>query len=405
MFLTLAWRNIWRNKRRTFITVASIGFAVFFASMLTSVQEGTFERAVSGIVGQSLGFVQIHKQGYWQERSIDNAFRFTETIEEATHIDNLGFVMIPRLEGFALASYETRSKAAMVLGIAPDVEEGVSHLSEKVVLGTSLNRGDEGAVLGAGLAEYLGVAVGDTLAMLGQGYHGVSAAGKYVVQGVVKLGAPELNNQVLYLPMPVAQKFYGAEGLFTSLTVDMEASGSVEAVQERLKTALDTTQYEVMTWIEMAPEIAGNIELDRKSRSLMILVLYVIIGFGIFGTFLMMTKERSYEFGVTIAIGMRRFQLIRVVMLEIAFLAVLGALAGAAIAMPLTAVLSQNPIPLSGSMGEMSEEFGQEAVIAFAFVPRFYLSQAVTILLLSLLLAVFPIWNIFRTKVVSAMRG
>ncbi|MEL6536983.1 MAG: FtsX-like permease family protein [Bacteroidota bacterium] len=405
MLYILAWRNIWRNRRRTLITVASIGFAVFFASMLSSVQEGTFQRAIDGVVGQSLGYVQIHKQGYWDERTIDNSFAMSDELQDALAMEKLGFSTLPRLESFALAASGSRTKAALVLGIDPEKEDPVTQISDKLVAGEMLAAEDESVLLGSALADYLKAGVGDTLVLIGSGYHGANAAGKYVVKGLVKLNAPDLDKRVLYLPLKAAQSLYAADGLYTSITVNMEASDPIEKVQRQLLAQLDTAQYEVMIWTELAPEIAGNIEIDRQSRSLMIFVLYVIIGFGIFGTFLMMTKERSYEFGVTIAIGMKRGRLIRVVLMEIVLLAVLGALAGALVAMPLTGILSLNPIPLSGGSAQMSEQFGQEAVVAFAFQPVFFLRQAVSIVFIALLLSIYPMLSIYRTQVVSAMRA
>ncbi|HAA12585.1 MAG TPA: ABC transporter permease [Cytophagales bacterium] len=405
MLYILAWRNIWRNKRRTLITVASIGFAVFFASMLSSVQEGTFQRAIAGVVGQSLGFVQIHKQGYWDERTIDNSFAMTDALAKAVEEEQLGYSIVPRLESFALAAHGNQTKAAMVLGIDPEKEDPVTQISDKLVAGEMISADDQGVLLGSALADYLKVTVGDTLVLIGSGYHGANAAGKYAVKGLVKLNSPELNKQVLYLPVLAAQDLFAAYDLYTSITVNMEASDPIGRVQDQLLAQLDTSQYEVMIWTELAPELAGNIEIDRQSRSLMIFVLYVIIGFGIFGTFLMMTKERSYEFGVTIAIGMQRGRLIRVVLMEIVLLAVLGALAGALVAMPLTGILSLNPIPLTGDTAQMSEQFGQEAVVAFAFQPVFFLRQAVSIIFIALLLSIYPMWSIYRTQVVSAMRA
>ena len=124
MYLKLAWRNIWRNKRRSFITIASILFAVFFAVMMRSIQLGLYAKMIDNVVGFYTGYLQIHGNGYWEEKTLDNSFEYDEQLlEEIAQTDRVTGV-IPRLEGFALSSYGESTKGAMVVGVDAKKEEG-----------------------------------------------------------------------------------------------------------------------------------------------------------------------------------------------------------------------------------------------------------------------------------------
>ena len=406
MFLRLAWRNIWRNKRRTMITLAAIGFAVLMAVIFTSYSEGSYQRMVDNMVGQSLGYVQIHKKGFWEEKTVDNTLAYSPEVAEQIKAEVADYPIVPRLESFALAAYHQRTRATMVMGVDPQLEDEITKLSSRLADGQMIEAGDEAALMAEGLAEYLGIGVGDTLVLIGQGYHGANAAGKFVVKGIIDLPSPELNKQLLYLPLGAAQYLYAAEDRVTSLTVHMSAKDPIMQVQEQLQQSLDTANtFEVMNWTELSPEMYQSIEMDRASRDIMFILLYVIIGFSIYGTFLMMTKERSYEFGVSIAIGMKRRQLMLTVLMEIVLMAILGALVGILVAMPITGYFTLNPIEMTGDMAAMYEQYGFEPIVVFAFVPEYFIQQGVIVVIMALILSISPLRIISRTKVIQAMRA
>ena len=175
-------------------------------------------------------------------------------------------------------------------------------MHERVVEGTYLTEGENGALIGNGLAEYLQIGVNDTIVLIGQGYHGSSAAGKYPIQGIVRFGSPELSKQVVFLPLQVAQQLYGLEERVTNIVLQpkntLQTNQLVQSLQQKLGN-----DYDIMNWQEMAPELVNMIETDRKEGYVFMFILYLVISFGIFGTVLMMLAERRHEFGVLVAIG------------------------------------------------------------------------------------------------------
>lgn len=404
MLFKLARRNIWRNKRRTLITIASILFAVFFACFMNSMQKGIWNHMEEGVVLSYFGYAQIHSQGYWDEQSIDKSFDpkpVQTALKDVSEIT--GFT--PRLESFALASYGTATKGSLVLGIDPEEEHKMSQLKDKLIAGEYLEKDDKAVLLAEGLADYFKISVGDTLVLLSQGYHGANAAGKYPVKGLVKFGSPELNKQMMYLPLKEAQWFYAAEGLTTSLVLQIEDKDALPALLKSAKEKLNLETYEVMNWEELMPEMVQARDLDAQSGKLTLGILYLIVSFGIFGTILMMTKEREYEFGVLIAIGMQRLKLSLVVWLEVIMLGLLGTLGGIMCSLPLLYYVHSNPIYMGDDMAKAYEDFGIEPLIITSLDWSIFTEQAIIILFVTSVLALYPLFTINKLKPMEAMRG
>jgi len=404
----LAWRNIWRNKRRTFITASSILLAVLLSSLMVSIQKGAWDKMIDSVVNFYYGYAQVHEKGYWDDKTLDKAFALDEAfINKSKAVDDVEAV-VPRLESFALAAFENFTRGVLVVGTDPEKEDAMTELSSRVVVGEYLSKDEDGILVGQGIAEKMKLTVSDTLVMISQGYHGVNAAGKYPVRGIVKFGSPELNKQMVYMPLKTAQHFFGADNLVTSAVININQRDKVTPTVQALKVKLGEDNYEVMEWQEMMPELVEAREVDTAGNYIVLMVLYVIIGFGIFGTILMMTKEREYEFGVLTSIGMNRFKLFSSVYLEIILLGLLGAALGILVSFPLVYYFSVNPLDLS-NMGEGAaeayEKFGFEPVFPAALDWRIFFGQAVIVFIITSILAIYPLFKIMWLEPVQAMRA
>ncbi len=164
-------------------------------------QLGSYERMISNALSFYSGHVQVHKKGYWEDKSLDKGFADYENISailaKNEHVTNI----IPRIESFALASYKSQTKGAMILGIVPEKEDGLTKLSQKIVEGSFLTTNDKTVMIAEGLAKYLKIGIGDSLVLLGQGYHGANAAGIYPVSCIVKFPIATQNNSMIYLSL------------------------------------------------------------------------------------------------------------------------------------------------------------------------------------------------------------
>jgi len=403
MFLKIAWRNIWRNKRRSIITISSIVFAVLLACLMRSMQLGSYGRMIDNAVRFYSGFVQIHANGYWEDKTIDNSFNYNVSfLDQVNSIPGVE-ASVPRLESFALSSFQQKTKGVLVMGIDPEMEDHLTGIKDKLVSGKYLKKNDPGVMISKGLQDYLGIKLNDTLVLLGQGYHGATAMGLFPVRGILKFANPVQNNQTLFMSLEKAQWFYVAENKLTSIALVVE---DVNGVPKIKSTLVQNTgdEKEVMDWKEMMPEMVQSIELDNISGQIMLMVLYIVVGFGMFGTFMMMTNERMYEFGIMLAIGMKRGKMQMAMILEMGILSTLGVVTGIIIALPIITWFNHHPIYFTGDAAEVIESFGIEAVYAFSLDPAIFYSQAWAIFVMALVFSTYPIIVIHKLKIINAMR-
>ncbi|MGB8357826.1 MAG: hypothetical protein WCD55_04340, partial [Bacteroidales bacterium] len=284
----MAWRNLWRNKRRTIITAASVFFALFFSLVMRSFQLGAYDRLFKNVIESYTGYLQLQQKDYFDEAILDNSFVFDQGLADKMKTDPNVKDVVPRLESFALAAAESRTQGVIVMGIDPEGENRVSDIRSKLVrfklspaaiealraetlpervkglldtyageyyssqgrLMQDLGIREEdtatvlplmrkhasfsneyfseketgSVIIGSGLSDYLKMNAGDTIVLTGQGYHGTTAAGKYRVKGIVKLPAPDIDNIIVYIPVATAQDLYAAPGMVTSAVISVKAN-------------------------------------------------------------------------------------------------------------------------------------------------------------------------------------
>lgn len=401
--LKLAWKNMWRNRNRTAITIAAVFFSVILSILTNSLQDGIFDNLIKNVVSFYNGYIQVHKQGYWDEQILDNTFEGTSALEGSIlALENVN-ALAPRLESFALASSDTLTKGCLVIGISPEKENSITELKNKLKEGEYLNEQDFGALIAEGLAKRLKLYLHDTLVIIGQGYHGAMAVGKYQIKGILKFGSPDLNDQMLYLSLPAAQELYGAPKMLTSYVVGLENPSNLDPTAEILRNKLGN-EYEAMTWEEMMPEVVQHIRTDKGSLVIIQGVLYMLIGFGIIGTLLMMMVERKYEMGMLVAIGMKKRKLMQLMLIESVFTVLSGCILGMLASIPIVFYLNRYPIKFKGELAEVYEEFGFEAIFPTSTNPEIFLTQGLFVICMALLLSLYPIVKIARLDPVAAMK-
>jgi lipoprotein-releasing system permease protein len=400
----LAWRNLWRNRRRTFIAVSSIIFSVLLASWMRSMQEGSYDSMIDNVVKFYSGYLQVQDTAYWNERTLDNSFDVTPELKEKIEGVKSVSLVSSRIESFALAANHLKSKPAMVMGIEPEAEDQITNISKKIKQGNFLKNGDKGVVLGKGLANYLKLGVGDTLVMISQGYRGISASGLFVIQGIISHPNPEFDKRLVYLDIETARNFYSAAGLSTSLVIMTDNHDHINRMKREIEQFLPENNT-VMTWTEMQPEIVQLIESDRGSGIIMLGILYLVIGFGMFSVVMMMVKERKREFGVVNAIGMQKIKLSVIVFLETILIGIIGCAAGLLISYFFCLYFYYNPIPLTDEMATATEQYGMEPYMFFSMKASLFYSQMIIVFIISVFISIFPVYNISRLKITKAMRG
>ncbi len=403
--IKIAWRNIWRNKRRTMITVASIMFALFFAIIMRGFQKGSYAKMKENAVESYSGYLQVQNKDFWDDKNINNTMEIDQNLVDELANDDRVKVIIPRLESFALASSGESTKGVVVMGIDPDKEDLMTQVKSYLLMGSFVKSNDKSIMIAEGLAKFLGISVNDTLVLFSSGYHGATAAGLYPVKGILKLPTPEMNRSTVYLPIIEAQHLFSAYDRYTALVFDLYDMKDVNAVQTSVASKIDANQYNVMSWEAMNKELLQMIETDNAGGVIMIAILYMVIAFGIFGTVLMMTNERMREFSVMVSVGMQKSKLATVVVAELFFLTALAVLAGIIISLPVMYYFYYNPIEFSGDAVEVMQDFNFEPVLPMSLEFNIFIFQGIAISILSLIAMSYPTIKILKLNVVKGLRS
>ena len=372
---------------------------------MRSANTGIYEHMVHNVVSFSSGYIQVHQKGYWNEQSIDNSFEEDKNLDLLLSNQKAVTAFVPRLESFALASSLSKTKGVLVLGIDPEKENNITRLREKVVEGQYIKSTDNSLLLSEGLAASLGLHIGDTIVLLSQGYHGASAAGKYPVKGIVHFGSPELNKRLVSMPLKLMQKMYDAESRISTISLMMNEGADMTEIKRKLISDADTSRYEIMDWKQMMPELDQIIEGDTAGDYIAIGILYMVIAFGVFGTILMMTRERLHEFGILMAVGMKKHLLGIVVMMESFFIAFIATLAGMLSALPVILWFKAHPIRFTGEIKKIYDTYGMEAIVPLSNRLNVFTEQAAIVFLISVLLSFYAAQKIYTIKAIDAIRS
>ena len=402
MLIKLAWRNIWRNKKRSLITISAIFIAVFLCVLLRALQLGLYDNMINNVVGSYSGYIQIHSKGFWDEQIVDNSFSLDKDfLNEIENIDGVSNTL-KRIQSGSLASLSDLSKFVFVTGIEPSKESSLTNWKKRLINGQLLTEESRSLNIGKGVAKYFDLKIGDTLVLLGQGYHGMQAVGAYPVSGILDLKNPTLNKISVFMTLPQAQDFLSAQNMITHLILNKQENKDEDAIALNIKNLINDEVYEVMTWREMIPELEQTIKADSAGGLIMVFILYMIVTFGIFGTVLMMTQERKYEFGVLVSIGMRKIRLIKTMIYETILLASVGAILGIALSRPVIIFLS--PIKFPEEQAQMFENLGFEAVIPLMNTYDIPLTHGFIIFFISLIVCLYPLSVILKLDPIKAMK-
>ena len=395
--LKLAWRNLWRNRNRTLITMASVFFAVLLAILVSSLQKGVYDNIIREAVNFYSGYLQIHKVKYWDERVLENSMilhpQQLDSLQNNSAIQNVS----TRLESFVLVSIGEKTKGCFLVGIEPSKEAEMILLNKKIVEGNYLTDKDDGILLAQGLAEKLQIKLNDTIVILGQGYQGATAAGKYPVRGILKFGALDLNDLFLFMPLSEAQYLLSADSVITSYVIIPRNTEHLEELDKTL-TAQFGVNYEVHTWKELMPYLDQHIRMCTAGGFIFIGILYILVAFGIFGTLMMMMAERAKEFIMLVSIGMHRRQLSFTVLIESIFITLTGCIFGALASIPIVYYFKIYPITVGGKFEEAYASFGFGSTLPASTDPQVFIDQSLVILLITLVLLLYPSIKILILK-------
>ncbi len=401
----MAWRNVWRYRRRSLLTVLTIALGLAFNILMRSIGDGFHEQMVDNSVRAGIGHIEIHRAGYQRDpallKTLPDLKRVEQVAPRTPHLLGASF----RVLGDGLASTAENSSGVRIIGIVPEAERTVTTIDHTMIAGKFLEEGmSRPALVGERLAQSLGAALGDKIVLMVQAADGSMGAQLYRVAGIFRSGSPDLDRGAVYLLRQDAQTLFSLGGGVTEAALLLDSSEAVDEARRFLTSQLAGEPVEVLPWYTVEPFLRQFIELDDAFFYIIVLILFIVISVGILNTVMMSVFERVREFGVMMALGTKPRQVVRLVMQESMALSLLGAALGAGLGSAATILFAHTGIDLSHYAAGASALGITTTVMRPELTAWNLIVSNVSVVLVVMLVALYPAIKAARLRPVEAIR-
>ena len=405
MLLRLASRNLWRNRRRTLLTLSAMVVSLALLTLSLGVFSGMLVDILSSTTEQYHGHLVITAEDYLDDRDMYKNFVADPDLLKKLEQDEAIVGISERLRGFGLVSHADSSYPAELLGIRPEMEQSVTNLHTRIVAGRYLLDDDtDGAVLGASLAKKLGVKANDELVFVTQAADGSIGNDLLIVRGIFNTGHSGHDNSLILVPQQWLQQVTALDSKIHEIAVAVKDPLMAATQAQQLATLLPT-ELEATDWGELLPEMREAIASFDVSRFIFVVILYFATGLGILNTVFMSVMERTREFGILMAIGLRPGQVRMLVLLETFLLGLLGTLLGLALGLSLSYYMSKVGFDLSTWITPVTYAGGTiQPRLKAIFELRNFIDPAYMLLIVSLLAGLLPARRAAKLQPVEAIR-
>ncbi len=406
IILRLAWRNLWRHSRRTWLTIGAMVFSNILLVFMISLQFGMYGLMIDNSLQVFTGHMQVQAPGYKDDQKMRQVVPDVGSLASLLRRELATDQVAARGWAFGLASSADRSYGVGIYGVEPGFEPLVSNIPGLVDVGRFFtdNNAQE-IVIGALLAKNLRAGIGDELTLLGSGVDGSFAAAVVEIVGIFESGVPEIDRNIAEMPLGAFQDVFYMNGAGHQVVLFADSLSAVEPTRLRVEGLLPGDgKLVVHDWDALQPGLKQAIQADMSSAFFMYAILVILVAFSVLNTQLMSVLERTHEFGIVLALGLRAGRLGRLVMLETALMGLIGLILGAIAGAIVTSWFTTNGLAIPG-MDEMASRFN--------LPPRMYPTVnlltmfigPLVVFVFTLLAAVYPALRLHRLYIVDAMRA
>lgn len=402
LILRIAWRNIFRQKRRTVLTVLTMFGGFTLSALSIGWADGTYNRIIAMFTRNRLGHIQIHAKGYLDRPSLYKTISNYEAVGDTLqHIKDVE-AWAPRLYSAGLASVSEKSAGVQIIGIDPVRESFATRFEKKIIAGNMFSaQPNHEAILGKGVARTLNANMGDDIVVVSQGADGSIANDLYHIIGLVESGDMTIDQTAMYLNLTDAQDLLVLAGKVHEIAVIADKLKEVGALTRRIRQTLANPNLEITPWQEFAKSFYIAMKADKEGAWVMLFIVILIVAIGVLNTVLMTVLERTREYGVLRAVGTQPSQVFRLVVTEVFLMAIIGIIIGLALSLPLNYLLSQKGI----AMPQTFTYGGIEFTHYYSEVnTRSLVIPALTVLFSAVLVSIFPALKAARIAPARALR-
>ena len=402
----IAWRNLWRNRRRTGLALAAIGLSVTLVLAYTSILRAYGDWIVETITGPMLGHVQAHAPQWRKDRLMDRTLRGVDATLAELRSDPSVVGATARVYAPALAARAEEGFAVIVIGVDSRAESGPARLLSNVMEPLS----DRQALVGRQLAELMGIKAGDEIAVVGQGVDGSLANDLFIVKALVTTPVDLVNRQGVVIELASAQALFAMPDEAHEIVIHARRPEDAQALARRLSASGAFAEAEVLDWQTLAPEMVTLVKITDLAGTLVLVLVFLAAAAGVANTMVMATFERTREFGMLLALGTHPARLVRLVITESLVLGVIGALLGTAIGVTLVVITHRTGIDYAWLAGGGPSELSFAGLRwSLRFYPALGFMDVARVIaavcLTSLVAAIWPALRASRLQPVRALRG
>ena len=412
MWWRIAWRNLWRNPSRTWITASGLAFGYFAAVLLVGLTDGMSAELIENGTRLMVGQVQLHAEGYLPERNMHETIGLYDGTDVPALLDLVEahpdvVDAAPRLFGGGLLSVADQTKAALLLGVDPEREARVSTLLANLPIGRLPSPDAYEVVVGVEMARQLEVEVGDEVVIVAPAADGSMGNDIFTLVGIFETGTPGIDANYAIVPITNLQYLMAMhEGRIHEVVMTVTRARDTPQIAGALAAAFgpDLPPIEVKSWVELRPELAEAIALMDSVNFVIVLVIFAMAIFGVANTMLIGTFERRREFAVIRALGTTRSGVSRTVVYEGIILGALSLAVGAAITGPVMVWWHGSPPDLTRYL-EGFEYIGAQwrPVLRVEYSVDAPIITAVALLATTIISAVYPAWKATRVPPADAL--
>jgi len=414
----LAWRNIFRQKRRTILTILTMTGGFVLTSLAIGWMEGSYSGMILFFTNHRTGQIQVHRAGYLDDPSLYDTV--DDYLSVAGQIESLhavtawapriyaGALLASKEEGSAAEVY-ANSAAASVTGIDPLLEQNATQFASQITSGEMLSssaadsslRATGQILLGKELATTLDVSVGESLILLSQAADGSSADRRYIVKGIVSTGNTDADRVTCYITLADAQLLFALENRVHEIAVVTGSLGDVEQTVGEISALTASSNLSVSSWKQFAKEFYNGMQADEASLKIMLAIVISVAALGVLNTILMMVLERRREFGVMKAIGTRPAQIVRMIVLEANLMGLISVVFGSVLSTVGLLVISKHGMILDPPLNYGGFMFRE---MVAAITPASYWIPAVSVMVTASVVSLIPALKAAHTDAAKSLR-
>lgn len=402
MLIKLAWRNIWRNKRRSVIVLLSIIIGVITAIILDGLTNGMMQQMLFNQVNSGISHVQIHKKGFNDLKNVKSFIPNYRNAVDAVKNDPLVKYYSTRVITFGLISSATNSSGVYINGISPSSEKHVTTIHNSVIMGKYLEGNGREILLGRELADKLNVKLGDKVVAMANSPDGSVVSELFRVTGIYETYSSGFDNINIYINIESAQRMLNIGDNIHEIAVITSEHSLADVLKQNIQNKLGS-EYEVLTYSDLLPLLVLSLDMYKQMTWIINLIVGLALIFGIINVMLMAVFERIKEFGILISVGLKSSKLFLIILTESFIIGVMGTVLGMLAGLGLQEILSGTGINLS-VFAESLKSYGVGAVIYPVTSIDNLVSLLVMIPFISALAAIYPAYKAVKLEPVYAIR-